>query len=151
LVLLATQRILVVEPDSTLRARLRQTAAGLATVDADAKAPAARTHLLGTPYDWLVTNIRLEAYNGLHLAYLARAMNRPLTIVIYGDPCDLALAREAQRLGAFYESRSTITRAVGRYLRALLPTRDRRDAAQRDRRAEFRGGRRSYDVASLSH
>ena len=36
----------------------------LAHIDMDASFPAARTRLFAHPYDWLVTNVRLDAYNG---------------------------------------------------------------------------------------
>ena len=41
--------------------------------------------MIAMPYDWLITNIRLQAYNGLHLAYLAKMTHRPINILVYGD------------------------------------------------------------------
>jgi hypothetical protein len=105
--------------------------------------------LVSKPYDWLVTNIRLEAYNGLHLAYLAKVTQQPTKILIYSDEADLLLAREAQRLGAFYEPRDTIRQSLPGYLSSTLPSSDRRDVAIPDRRATFRGGRRSSDFERL--
>ena len=142
-------RVLIVEPDSTLRFQLRTAVGSLAGVDADSGVPTARQRLLTTMPNWLVTNVRLEAYNGLHLAYLAKMAVIPPNILVYGDEPDLLLAREAQQLGAFYESKATIVRSVGAYLTNLLPTRDRRDVAIRDRRLAFRGGRRSSDFERL--
>lgn len=139
-------RLLLVEPDAHLRSRLRGAAATHAVIDADAAAPAARARLLAGRYDWLVTNIRLEAYNGLHLAYLANLTARPIRILVYGDRADLPLAREAQRLGAFFEPRACIAEALPRYLCTELPTSDRRAASRPDRRTIFRGGRRRGDA-----
>ena len=68
--------------------------------------PTARQRLLTTSHSWLITNVRLHAYNGLHLAYLAKMAPEPPNILVYGDDTDLLLAREAQQIGAFYESRS---------------------------------------------
>ena len=138
-------RVLIVEPDSTLRLQLRNAIGSLAGVDADSGVPTARQRLLTTRHHWLVTNVRLDAYNGLHLAYLAKMAQQPPSILVYGDEADLLLAREAQQLGAFYESRAAITRSVAAYLTSLLPARDRRDASSRDRRLAFRGGRRCSD------
>jgi DNA-binding NtrC family response regulator len=143
------KRVLLVEPDSGLRARLRDAAARLAYLDAQGAAPLAKAHLLAHQYDWLVTNVRLEAYNGLHLAYLARSKSPSARILIYGSEVDLALAREAQGLGAFYESRLCIARSLGAYLRGTLPSRDRRDLGRRSRRGVFRGGRRCTDITPL--
>jgi hypothetical protein len=65
---------------------------------------------------------------------------------VYTDRHDAWLAREAQRAGAFYESRdNNMGRALGAYLSASLPEGDRRDPDTRDRRHLFRGGRRCTD------
>ena len=141
-------RLLLVEPDVRLRTRLRGVAAPHALIDADAAAPAARTRLLTGGYDWLVTNIRLEAYNGLHLAYLANLTARPIRILVYGDRADLPLAREAQTIGAFFEPRTCIADSLPGYLSTELPPSDRRAAYRPDRRTSFRGGRRSGDLPS---
>jgi hypothetical protein len=137
--------VLIVEPDSVLRLQLRNAVGSIAGVDADSGVPTARQRLLTTVHSWLVTNVRLEAYNGLHLAYLARMAKDPPNILVYGDEADLLLAREAQELGAFYESKAVIVRSVAAYLTTPLPARDRRDVSIRDRRLAFRGGRRSGD------
>jgi DNA-binding NarL/FixJ family response regulator len=64
------------------------------------------------PYDWVVTNVRLAGYNGLHLMHLAAAARLPARFVVYADQQDVLLAREAQRAGAFYEARDQIHRAL---------------------------------------
>ena len=138
------------EPETVLRLQMRNTADRLAAVDVETGVPTARQRLRATPYDWLVTNIRLQAYNGLHLAYLARMSHRPIRILVYGEGDDLLLAREAQQLGAFYESRKSVVSSLAGYLTGPLPPTDRRDAAVPDRRSMYRGGRRSADVAMFS-
>jgi DNA-binding NtrC family response regulator len=140
--------VLLVEPDGQLRARFGDTVGALADLDMDASFRAARTRLFAHPYDWLVTNVRLEAYNGLHLVHLAGSARLPVRILVYSDRPDLSLAREAQRLGAFYESRDCVDRALAAYLRGTLPQRDRREPTVRDRRIVFRGGRRCTDSIS---
>jgi len=142
------QRVLLVEPDGQLREQFGDAVGALAHIDMDASFPAARTRLFAHPYDWLVTNVRLEAYNGLHLVHLAGSARLPVRMLVYSDRPDLSLAREAQRLGAFYESRDCVHRALGAYLRGTLPLRDRRDPTIRDRRVVFRGGRRCTDSTS---
>ena len=140
-------RVLIVEPETILRLQLRNVAADIAAIDAEAGMPTARQRVIAMPYDWLITNIRLQAYNGLHLAYLARMTHRPINILVYGDDSDLLLAREAQGLGAFYESRTSILNSLAGWRSSVRKTHDRRDAAVRNRRSMFRGGRRSADVA----
>jgi hypothetical protein len=138
-------RVLLVEPDAAWRALLRDTVREVANLDGEADFLAARVHLLSTPYDWLITNIRLGAYNGLHLVHLAGISRPPIRFLVYSDQCDLWLAREAQRAGAFYESRERVDRALPAYLRSALPPQDRRNPAKPDRRADARGSRRCAD------
>src|SRR5690348_1409096 len=99
----------------------------------------------------LVTAVKLGEFNGLHLVYLMKLTNRPAPCLVFGaDDFHLQIGSEAQQAGAFYERRSTIAAALGRYLTAsALPALDRRDISRRDRRAQFRGGRRATDVAVL--
>jgi hypothetical protein len=148
-----SERVLLVEPDAGRRAHLRDAIRAVADVDDDADADAdfliARTHLTSRPYDWLFTNVRLGAYNGLHLVYLAVTSGLPIRALVYEDRRDLWLAREAQRVGAFYESGDRVERALPAYLRGALPPQDRRNPAEPDRRrVAFRGGRRSSDSSS---
>jgi hypothetical protein len=143
-------RVLLVEPETVLRLQMRHAIDTVATVDAEPGVPTARQRLFGVPYDWLVTNIRLQAYNGLHLAYLARMSTRPIRILVYGEDDDLLLAREAQQLGAFFESRKSVVSSLRGYLTGLLPAADRRDASMPDRRSMYRGGRRSADAATIN-
>ena len=139
-------RVLLVEPDGAVRERLRSVAGRFGHVDGDAAFSVAREHLLSHPYDWVMTNIRLAAYNGLHLMHLATAARLPARFVVYADQQDVLLAREAQRAGAFYEARDQIHRTLAAYLRGTLPSHDRRNAQVRDRRRfMFRGGCRCTD------
>ena len=145
----SVQRVLLAEPDGALRARLRKAVRERAQVDAESDFLSARTHLLSKPYDWLVTNLRLDAYNGLHLVYLAGAAKLPARFLVYDDRKDVELAREAQRAGAFFEPRHRVHLALAAYLRGTLPAQDRRNPAMPDRRAIPRGSRRCTD--SIRH
>jgi DNA-binding NtrC family response regulator len=143
--LVSSRRVLLVEPDSSARTRLRDTIREIAGIDGDADFRTARAHLFSRRYDWLVTNIRLEAYNGLHLVLLAETARLPIRFIVYADRRDLVLAREAQQAGAFYESRDRVQRALAAYLRGTLPPQDRRNPAVPTRHSVFRGGRRCTD------
>jgi hypothetical protein len=146
-----SERVLLVEPDSVRRAHLRDAIRAVADIDGDADFLIARTHLISKPYHWLFTNIRLGAYNGLHLVQLAGAARRPVRSLVYEDQRDVWLAREAQRVGAFYESGDRVDRAMPAYLRGALPPQDRRNPAEPDRRRiAVRGGRRCTDSSSAS-
>jgi CheY-like chemotaxis protein len=100
--------------------------------------------------DLLVTNLRLAAYNGLHLVLIAAPGTRSVVYSTAG--LDPALALEAQRRAAFYESGARLLTALPAYVSALRPTlvlpmRDRRNVIVYDRRAVSRGGRRASDVS----
>jgi DNA-binding NtrC family response regulator len=139
-------RLLLVEPSRDIRERLISRAESLALVDYDADFSTARTRLLADRYDWVVTNIRLRAYNGLHLLHLAAAARLTTRILVYGHACDAAVAREAQLAGAFYELQRCVHRALPSYIKGGVPAADRRDAERLDRRHLFRGGRRISDL-----
>ena len=97
------QRLLIVEPDSALRAALGAVAGRLAQVDAARSFQIARTHLQEAAYDLIVTNARLKDYNGLHLVYLAKLSDWPVRAVVYTEQADPGVATEVPRAGAFYE------------------------------------------------
>jgi hypothetical protein len=139
--------LLLVEPRHASREVLRAAIAPLAEVAAHAGFVHARQRLAAGPVDFLVTNVRLGAFNGLHLVYLAASFNRGLTrSIVYSDQLEIGLAREVQLAGAFYEIRPSLPAALISYLQAaVLPPRDRRNPAVRDRRETVRGGRRASD------
>jgi len=107
---------------------------------------AARTQLVHGHYDLLVTNVRLDAYNGLQLVYLAQFAELPTRSLVYDVYDDPVLARDARQAGAFYEPYSRLTAALPGYLRGCLPPKDRRMATELDRRHIFRPGRRAADI-----
>jgi DNA-binding NtrC family response regulator len=140
--------ILLVEPDGIARAILHTAASAWARVESYSGFEVARTRLRREWFDFVLTNIRLDAYNGLHLAY-ARAPGRSPHVIVYSDHHDPWLAREARQAGVFYEIQECLPVTLAGYVRGTLPPRDRRDAT-RDRRAIVRGGRRCWDL-HLAH
>lgn len=109
---------------------------------------AARHELHAHRPDVLIANVRLGAFNGIHLAYLAKINNPGTRVLIYGCD-DRMLAGEAQSAGAFYERSDFVRYALSAFLQASLPAHDRRDVTFTDRRQVFRGGRRTTDLQSL--
>jgi DNA-binding NarL/FixJ family response regulator len=146
-------RVLLVEPEALARQVLHDAASGVARVSARARFSKARTDLRGGAFDFLVTNVRLGAYNGLHLVYLAAVDGISTRSIVYSEGQDLGLALEVQRAGAFYETRECLPVTLTAYLRGVLPVRDRRDPRVDDRPAGVPGGRRRWDrhVASPLH
>jgi hypothetical protein len=103
----------------------------------------------GRPIAALIANVRLGEYNGIHLVYLGKVQRPGIRALIYGRPHDAMLAREAQRAAAFYQRQGLMMLSLGSFLRAGLPSQDRRAVSDMDRRAIFRGGRRTTDIAGL--
>jgi hypothetical protein len=135
--------VIIVDLDVDRVSELQRSAQTVADVDVCADFASAHEALLHDPPDFLVTNIRLGANNGLHLVHLASGATR---CIVYMDPEDPFLLREAQRLGAFVEPLRRLPFSLRAYMRAELPARDRRDPLRVDRRIVPRGGRRAADV-----
>ncbi|HEY7290947.1 MAG TPA: hypothetical protein VH583_14005 [Vicinamibacterales bacterium] len=138
-------RLLLVEPEATTCRDIQHACADLARVVVARSFHDARAHLGDWRPDALVTNMRLGDYNGLHLVLLARCADQRMRCVVYSDRPDTYLVREAQSVGAFFERTERLIHALPAYCRAALPPKDRRAPDGRDRRAVFRGGRRSAD------
>jgi DNA-binding NtrC family response regulator len=140
------RRILLVEANDVARGILEAAAASLAQIESHTRFETARARLADAPFDFIVTNLRLGAYNGLHLAYLNAPGQGVPKVIVYSDEHDAGLARVVQRAGAFYEVGACLPVTLGAYVKGSLPDRDRRDPATRDRRQQFRGGRRCWDL-----
>jgi CheY-like chemotaxis protein len=142
--------VLLVEPDPATSMLLQRGLVPAAEVVAAGSFEQARQVLRERQPDLLVTNLRLASYNGLHLVLVAAPATRSIVYSTAG--LDPALALEAQRRAAFYESGARLAAALPAYVNALrptlvLPTRDRRNVIVFDRRSVSRGGRRASDVS----
>ena len=142
----SVRRILLVEANNAARRRLAAAGASLASVDSHSSFETARARLLSTSFDFLVANVRLGAYNGLHLVYLGSTGQDAPRAIAYSDDLDPGLAREVQRAGAFYETGACLPVTLAGYLKGALPESDRRTPGTFDRRRRFRGGRRCWDL-----
>jgi DNA-binding NtrC family response regulator len=140
--------VLIVEPDADAQAALQSAWSSVARVQGCSDFRTARRQLFQHPPDLLVTNVRLQEFNGLHLVYLAATGALKTRSIVYAVKLNLALAREAQAAGAFYERADRLAYILASYTRKTLPPHDRRDPALIDRRlASDRGGRRGHEVA----
>jgi hypothetical protein len=139
-------RLLLVEPQATPRALLQRAATPVARVVSHADFPTAREYLEdGLPFDFLVTNVRLGAFNGLHLVYVAAAKGLPARSIVYTDQPEVGLASEAHRAGAFYETGECLRVTLTGYLRGTLPPYDRRKPSAEAHHTLVPGGRRCWD------
>jgi DNA-binding NtrC family response regulator len=141
-------RILLVEVDVVARGLLERTVASLAHVESHGRFEKARARLFCETFDFLVTNVRLGAYNGLHLVHLTAHDQDAPRAIVYTEKRDPGLAREVQEAGAFYEVSACLPVTLPAYLNGTLPDHDRRDAGVPDRRRRpgGGGGRRRWDL-----
>ena len=147
IILRARPHVIIVDLDVDRVSKLHRSVQDVARVDAYLDFVSARTLLLRESPEFLVTNVRLGAHNGLHLVHLALA---PTRSIIHMEPEDPFLLREAQRLGAFVESPQRLLFSLRVYISAVLPLRDRRHPLRVNRRIIPRGGRRAADVLVMA-
>jgi DNA-binding NtrC family response regulator len=137
--------VLGVDPNPGVFAGIERMLRGVAVVRVCETFESARRELLSNPPDLLITNLRLEAYNGLHLVYLAAgAGTGSLRCIVYIDHPDPAVAKQVHEANAFCVLRPFLELAVPAYLTGSLPERDRRDPELIGRILP-EGGRRSTD------
>jgi len=140
------KEILLVDPDPEGLRAVQAALRLVADVEVCSDFREARARLLNEPPDLLITNLRLRAYNGLHLVHLAAGTDT--RCIVYSTYDDLVLAREVQAAGAFFEHPFRLPLVLQSYVNATLPRQDRRNLTALDRRTAFRGGRRCSDVSS---
>jgi DNA-binding NtrC family response regulator len=141
--------VLIVEPDAFISRRLKEACGPLARVTTCPDFPSGRERLMVDQPTFLVSNLRLNEYNGLHLLFLTHAEERATRCIIHTSRPDFSLVGEAQKLGAVFEWTERLPYALYQYLQNPWPENDRRSALRIDRRRIFRGGRRAPDVAQL--
>ena len=141
--------VLLVEPNPRAADMIQESLRPLAQVHHHLDFESARRRLVTMRFDFVVSNLRLGAFNGLHLTYVANAA-APARSIVYTDAREPALAQDVRRAGAFYEVIDRLPVTLAAYLDGGLPPFDRRDPATPDRRAPFRGGRRIWDRQLLT-
>lgn len=94
-------RILVLEDDDDLATFYSEALRELGhTVTVCTRFEHARKRLYEDPPDAVLTDIRVGEYNGLHLAWLFRAMSPNGTVVVVSGYDDVVLQKEAELLNA---------------------------------------------------
>jgi DNA-binding NtrC family response regulator len=142
------KEVLFVDPSVELQQTVKRTLHSMAVVHVCSTFSEACSRLVTRPPDLLVTAVRLQAHNGLHLVYLAA--RTPWTrCVVHVTPEDYSLAREVEAAGAFMVREPWLAVALSSFVTASLPYRNRRDNSAEDRRRMPRGGRRCTDSKML--
>ena len=112
------ERVLIVEPDIERSEQLREAVDAISFLTVCHDFVDARRILLATPPDLLVTNIFLDAYNGLHLAHLVACNRLPTKVIVYSIRRDAVLVADARDAGAFVEDFSGLADILPCYLGA---------------------------------
>jgi DNA-binding NarL/FixJ family response regulator len=116
------EKVLIVDPNPARGLELARTIDEMAGVEVFADFPSARATLLADPPDLLVTNLRLHAYNGLHLVYMAASAGLPVQSIVYTDDADSGFATEVHSAGAFYETADRLLSGLSMYMEATPPS-----------------------------
>src|SRR5262245_1089404 len=98
---------------------------------------------LGPSIALLVTELRLNEYNGLHLVFRAKSLRRKMAAIIRTQISDPLLQLEAERMGATFvlknanaaEFRAAVCRTLFRSPDSVDPIRPPFERRHRDRRA----------------
>ena len=106
-------RILVVEPNRESRTSLHVRGSRYGLVESFADFGSARARVMAGGFDYLITNIQLEAFNGLHLVYLSRSLGVAASALAYTDVPNDSLAADARAAGAAYCAFEDVLRALG--------------------------------------
>jgi DNA-binding NtrC family response regulator len=113
----AVKRILIVDDDTLLLEALERGLQfhGLEVV-AQGTFESARRALRSESFDALLTDVRLGAFNGLHLAVEARNMHPDMRIIVFSGFDDPVLRSEAERIGALYMVKPVTAQQLTSYL-----------------------------------
>ena len=146
----ARSSVLIVEPNHRVGRKLREVAITVAATTLCPDFDGGRAEMQQHPPGVLVTNLRLEAYNGLHLVLLSQATSTGARCLVHTDRPDFLLVGEALGMGAFFERTERLPYSLVAFITGDLPPADRRNPDQFDRRSNFRGGRRASDIEGVA-
>jgi DNA-binding NtrC family response regulator len=107
--------VLLVDPERAALATFEEILGESGSVVCTDFITARRRLLEDPPPGVIVTNLRLEAYNGLHLVYLAAALGLRSRCIVYSDHEDAPLLQDARSAGAAYESKQRIRGILASY------------------------------------
>jgi DNA-binding NtrC family response regulator len=125
--------VLVVDPSLELQRTVQNVLRSVAIVHSCSTFEDARRRLISSPPDLLITSVRLNAHNGLHLVYLA-ARNPRTRSLVHLTAEDFALTRDAESAGALVVREPWLVVALESIVLATLRRGDRRDPVATDRR-----------------
>src|SRR5436305_15056574 len=96
-------RVLIVEPDPFVSRRLKEACGTTSLVTTCPDLPSGRERLMVDHPNFLITNLRLNEFSGLHLIFLTQADGCQTHCIVHTTRPDLSLIAEAQKLNALFE------------------------------------------------
>ena len=128
-------RVLIVDqdPDALSATASILTDAGYLVTPATNFAEATE-RLMMAPPDLLIADVRLGAYNGLHLVHRVRVDHPEVLAIITHDYFDPVLSDEARRAGAVYLVKPLLAPALAQAVRGLLVERPTKPGTEDARR-----------------
>lgn len=109
-------RILIVEPNPVRQRHLVEAIGTAGIVETASDFHTARARLLATSPDFLIANLRLGEYNGLHLVYTAASTRIPVRSFVYTEKHEAAFAAEVEAAGASYQTFRGLRTTVAAHL-----------------------------------
>jgi DNA-binding NtrC family response regulator len=104
--------VLVVDPSHELQLIVRDLVGSVAIVNGCSTFEEARRRLLASPPDLLVTTVRLNGHNGIHLVYIASRYHPGTRCMVHLTAKDFAMARDAEAAGAIVVRDFTLESAI---------------------------------------
>src|SRR5262245_49136480 len=113
-------RVLIVDDDNgLLEAMQRSLRDSVKAVVACTSFEKARQVLRDQPFDALITDVRLGAFNGLQLAVMAKDMYPDMRLVVFSGFDDPVLRADAEAIGAVYLVKPVASSEILRQLESL--------------------------------
>ena len=109
-------RILVVDSDPARQRQLVEAIGTAGIVETVGDFKTARTRLVTCSPDFLIANLRLGEYNGLHLVYTAAAARIPMRSFVYTEKDEPGFAADIEASGATYQTFRTLRTTVVAHL-----------------------------------
>lgn len=114
-------RILIVDSNPMRQRHLADAIGTAGIVETVADFQTARARLLATSPDFLIANLRLGEYNGLHLVYTAASARVPVRSFVYTEKHEPGFAADVEAAGASYQTfRSLRTSIAGHLMTEFL-------------------------------
>jgi DNA-binding NarL/FixJ family response regulator len=117
-------RILIVDPDPVRQRHLAEAIGTAGIVESVADFQTARARLVATSPDFLIANLRLGEYNGVHLVYHAASAHIPVRAFVYTEKHEPGFAPDIEASGASYQTFRSLRTSVVAHLMADFMTAD---------------------------